>query len=125
MRIRGCMAVLLMGGIGLSCSEDEYIVTLVPVSSISTLAKTGTGIHFAVKALGGSSCTGFSHFDVTTEESVRSIRIFSKRNKEDVCAAVITEFDAAGSIDISGGGTYTLRFWQTDTTSLDSIIVFP
>ena len=113
-----------------SCSLDPgnnsgYLITLVPTVSITSIIKTRTGVNFAVIALGGSSCTGFSHYEATKQDTSFYIKIFSKRRKSDICLDVIIEFNATGSIKIDRNGTYKLRFCKTDSSSVDTSFVYP
>ena len=124
-RVIYCAAVALT--FVLACDElnEDFIERPSPVVSQSVTSRTPTSVIFKATAVWGNSCGRFSSATVFQIDSTYYIRVFGQEPRDAVCLTVMTTFD--GMIAMSGiiPRRYTFKFWQSDTTSLDTTIVFP
>ena len=111
----------------LSCSKstDEGEIDWVsPVVNQTVTTKTSSSVAFITKASWGNSCGRFSRSVVTKSDSIYSIKIFGKQPNNSVCATVMITFDAPVAVNITSSGSYTFKFWKSDSTSIDTTLIF-
>jgi len=109
----------------LSDEKNEEIITQkAPVLSFAVSSKSNNAISFKTKASWYNGCGRFSHFTSTKTDSTFYITVFGTQSKNAICTQAFIEFDAPVTVSISGRGNYTFKFWQTDSTSIDTTIIF-
>lgn len=123
-------SLILFAVVLISCQNStegnngEYASQRSSVASISVSAKTNKSIFFIAKATWHNGCGRFSHFTSTKSESTFTISVYGKQPKDAICTQAFIEFDAPVEIAISAAGTYTFKFWKTDSSSIDTTITF-
>lgn len=93
------------------------------VISQSIAVKGGSSVTFTLRASWPNSCGQFSHADVGQAGSLYSIKIFGKQPADAVCAQVLSSFTTSLTIELPAPGAYRFRFWQSDTTNIDTTFV--
>ena len=114
---------ILFSLVFLSCQNDE-IISKSPVVSVSILSTTNSKVWFSTKASWHNGCGSFSHFTSTKTDTIFNITVFGKEPKDAICTAAFIEFDAPVDIPVEESGRFTFRFWQSDSTTVDTTITF-
>ena len=107
-----------------STDEGEIIIGKSPVVSISSTNKSGNNVSFIVKASWHNGCGSFSHFTSSQTDSTFYITVYGRQSKNAICTQAFIKYDAPVDITITGLGKYKFKFWQSDTTSVDTTITF-
>ncbi|MDE3057399.1 MAG: hypothetical protein KGJ59_05535 [Bacteroidota bacterium] len=122
-------AAIFPAALLLACSnatdQGGYTDWASPVVAQTVTAKTLSSVSFLAHAAWGNSCGRFSRAVVAKNGSVYSIKILGKQPKDAVCLAVVIAFEAPVTIGIFSPGTYTFKFWQSDSTTLDTPLTVP
>jgi hypothetical protein len=105
-------------------SDDETASSKSPVKSISILSQTNNKVSFMAKASWPNGCGYFSHFTYSKTNSNFYITVFGTQPKHATCTLAFIEYDAPVDLTIDKAGTYTFKFWRTDSTSVDTTITF-
>lgn len=100
-----------------------YIEAASPALSQTIVKKGGSSVSFSVRASWGSSCGSFSRALVSLDGNVYTIKILGKQPKEAVCLTVMSSFTAPVTIELPSPGLYRYRFWQSDSTAIDTTFV--
>lgn len=101
-------------------TNDEKLVL---PSYVHSLIVTSRAPAFVAKASWHNGCGRFERADISRKDSIYSIRIFGSQKKNAVCTQAPIEYDAPASFSpILERGTYTFKFWRSDTTSLDTTL---
>ena len=106
-----------------STNNGEMLTLPSPVVSVTVSQKSTTQISFLAKASWHNGCGRFAYFDSTRTGFTYSIKVFGTQPKNAVCTQAFIQFDAPVAIKIPVSGSYTFRFWRSDTTSLDTTLV--
>jgi len=109
-------------GCSRSTDEGDYIERVTPVENQTVTSKTSTSISFNTVVGWGNGCGKFSRSDVIKADSVYLIKILGREPKDAVCTAVLISFNAPVTINLPSTGTYTFKFWRSDSTSTDTTI---
>lgn len=114
---------LILSIMFLSC-QDDYIIRESPVLSVSVSSKTNDKVSFLTRASWHNGCGSFSHFTSTKTDTIFYITVFGKQPKDAVCTQAFIEFEAPVEISIEESGRFTFRFWESDTSTVDTTITF-
>ncbi len=117
------VATAILFGCSNSTDEGDYIEWATPVVSQEVKSKTSSLVSFTARASWGSSCGGFSRAVVAKTDSVYSIKVFGRQPKNAVCLAVMISFEAPVTINIPSPGTYSFKFWRSDSTTIDTTFI--
>ncbi len=100
--------------------SDEDLTLRSSVASAKVTSQSTSQISFVAKASWHNGCGRFSSADVIQNASSFLITVFGTQKKNAVCTDAFIEFDAPVTIQVPVSGTYTFKFWRTDTTSFDT-----
>lgn len=116
--------ILLSGLLFLSCQEPEdnpkMITAKSPVTSIVDVTRTGGIVTAWVWASWPNGCGRYSHYEIFSADSVRVITVYGQQPEGAVCTQGIIRYLTGISIPSLPSGSYTFRFWQSDTTTVDT-----
>ncbi len=104
--------------------EGEIVTGKSPVVTISSTNKSSNKVSFIVKASWYNGCGSFSHFTSSQTDSTFYITVYGRQPKNATCTQAFIVYDAPVDITITGLGKYRFKFWQSDTTSVDTTITF-
>lgn len=121
-------ALLVLGSCSLVTSsqdkaDSEYMEAPSPVLSQNVATKGGASVTFMLKASWGSSCGSFSRAEVGRSGSEYTIKIYGRQLKSAVCLTVMSSYDVPLTIDLPSPGAYRFKFWQSDTSNIDTMFV--
>jgi len=101
---------------------DELVVRRSYVGSAAVTQKATFQVSFIAKASWHNGCGRFSRAEVTQSASSFFITVYGMQKKNAVCTQAFIEFDAPVTVQIPTAGTYTFKFWRTDSTSYDTTL---
>jgi hypothetical protein len=120
--------ILLILSIFILCGcdilDDQYIIKLSPVGTIDIANKSPNSILFIAHASWPNGCGSVDHSEVVKNGSNYSIKVYGKQEKDAICTQAFITIDALVNIQNISAGTYSFSFWQSDTTSVDTTIIF-
>lgn len=107
--------------------EPYWFYLAVPVDSIAVGQVNGSGAGFIARVGWRNACGEFSHNVITRDGNTFTVTVIGKEyiSPATACAQVETSFSAPVSVPLPGPGTYTFRFWRTDSTTLDTTLTAP
>ncbi|MEO8230881.1 MAG: hypothetical protein ABI638_01270 [Ignavibacteriota bacterium] len=94
-------------------------VDSVSVNSVSNLTANFTAIIFC-----GSYCWEKTYFEKSISGSDIFIKTFAVSDGSTVCPQVCVEYQTPINISLPSSGSYTFHFWKSDTSSIDTTIIF-
>ena len=112
--------LIALGSCSSSSDQGDYFERATPVLTQTVTAKTSTIVSFLARATWGSSCGSFSRSEVARTDSVYFIKVFGRQPKDAVCLTVVISFEAPITVNIPSPGTYSFKFWKSDSTSKDT-----
>ena len=109
-----------------ACSvfEDDEIRRPFPVDSISVNSISNLTVNFTAIIFCGSYCWKETYFEKSISGSDVFIKTFAVLDGSSVCPQVCVEYQTPIIISLPSSGSYTLHFWKSDTSSIDTTIVF-
>jgi len=114
--------VTLISGCSLPDAGDQHIVQRSPVVGISRIERSDTSATVAVVAVWPNICGVFSHNVVERDGHSFSVEVFGEQHGGGACGTALKEFESVVTIVIDEPGLYLFCFWQTDSTSVDTIV---
>jgi len=88
-------------------------------------SKSASAVSLVAKASWHNGCGYFNRADVVSQANSFLITIYGQQERDANCTQAFIEFDAPVNIQIPSAGTYTFRFWETDSTTLDTTFAVP
>ncbi len=124
--------LLIVSFLNSSCSDIysqnnqlKYSESIVRVDSVRVKAISGTAVSFSVYCTVGDPCWEFSsassHFD---SQSIYT-SISARRDKESICAQVISVLKAEVTIAVIKSGENSFYFWQAEDQYLTIKVQIP
>lgn len=110
-----------------SCSiweDDTEIRRPFAVDSITVVNIARNVIEFTATNNCGSMCWKQTYFESNTSRNDVFIKTFFVADGSTICPQVCVEVKTPVQITLPSTGSYTFHFWQSDSTSLDTTIVF-
>ena len=109
-----------------ACSvfEDDEIRRPFPVDSISVNSISNLTANFTAVSFCGSYCWKETYFEKSISGSDVFIKTFAVSDGSAVCPQVCVEHQTSIIISLPGSGSYTFHFWKSDTSSIDTTLVF-
>ena len=109
-----------------ACSsfEDEEIIRPIPVDSIFVNSISSHSVHFTTTIFCGSMCWKNTYFKKRIVGEDVFLKTFAVLDGSSVCPAVCVEVETPINIILQSTGSYTFHFWKSDTSSIDTTIVF-
>jgi hypothetical protein len=108
----------------ISCSPTdtghEFLTLRSSVGSATVTSQSTSQVTFVAKASWHNGCGRFAHADIAQNASSFFITVYGTQPKDAVCTQAFIQFDAPVIVQIPSAGTYTFKFWQTDSTSYDT-----
>ncbi|QQS36238.1 MAG: hypothetical protein IPM56_18685 [Ignavibacteriales bacterium] len=108
-----------------SCSireEEEETSQPFAVESITVNDISRNGINFTAYNSCGSMCWKRTFVETKIDRTDIYVKTIAVFDKYAACPAVCVGTETPVSINLSGNGIYNFHFWQSDSTSLDSVI---
>jgi hypothetical protein len=106
-------------------SSVQYAEFVVRVDSVIVNTVSGSEVNFSVFCTVGDPCWEFasasSHFD---EDNIYT-SISARRNKESICAQVISVLKSNITIAVKSSGATFFHFWQDDNQYLTIKVEMP
>ncbi len=123
MKVHLFMLVFLLSGCVLTDIEDPYERVPLPVEHIDILAYREGQLYVRTYGKAPDACTSYDTSEITSEDAhTYRIRNTGKRNKNALCAQVLTPYTADIRILLPGLGTYRLIFWPG---TVDTVLSLP
>jgi len=88
-------------------------------------SKSASAVSLVAQASWHNGCGYFNRADVVSQANSFLITIYGQQERDANCTQAFIEFDAPVNIQIPSAGTYTFRFWETDSTTLDTTFAVP
>ena len=109
-----------------ACSlfEENDITHPIPVDSISVNNTSSLTADFTAKIYCGSYCWKNTCFEKSINGNNVFIKTFAVSDESSVCPAVCVEYQIPINITLPVSGSYTFHFWKSDTSSIDTTIIF-
>jgi len=119
------IAATLVMGCSLFEDEVEWLRMAAPVDSVAIpdTVSLGERITFRMVFQLNDSCWKFSHLEVVHTDFDIWVRGHAKRDPGLLCFPVLLSFDTTASFLPVSTGDYQFHFWQSDSSSLDTIVV--
>ena len=119
-------SIILMTTILSSCSvfDDDDITRPVPVDSVFVNNTSNLSADFTAKIYCGSYCWKNTYFEKSINGNNVFIKTFAVSDESSVCPAVCVEYQIPINITLRVSGSYTFHFWKSDTSSIDTTIIF-
>ncbi len=114
------MLLLFFVGCNIFDNNDEHLTLPSYVNSAMVTSTSSSQVSFIAKASWHNGCGRFARADVTQNGLVFQIIVYGTQKKNDICTQAFIEFDAPVTIHIPSMGTYTFKFWRSDTSSFDT-----
>jgi hypothetical protein len=102
-------------------SDDEVVTLPSPVRFVRVTNDSALTLTLVAKASWHNGCGHFGRAEVTRNGLVYSIKVFGSQKKNAVCTQAFIEYDAPVSFMLEAG-TYTFKFWRSDTSSVDTTL---
>lgn len=120
------LLILLSSFLFLSCQDPEesprMITAKSPVTSIVDVTRTGSIVTAWVWASWPNGCGRYSHYEIFSADSVRVITVYGQQPEGAVCTQGFIKYLTGISVPNLPPGSYTFRFWQRDSTTVDTTI---
>ena len=109
-----------------SCSsfEDDEVRNPIPVDSILVNNISNLTADFTATIFCGSYCWKNTFFEKSVNGSNVYIKTFAVSDGSAVCPEVCVEVETPIIISLPTSGSYKFHFWKSDTSSIDTTIVF-
>lgn len=119
------IVVLLSSLFFVSCEEEREIIRrIASVDKIIGIEKTGNILFPVVWASWPNGCGRPSGNTIRQDGNTFYITMYGQQYSDEVCTQAFIRFTASAAIGGMSAGTYTFRFFQTDSTSLDTTITW-
>ena len=118
----GFVALLV---IFVSCATDfgdEMLTRRSYVASVTVTQQSASQVTFNAKASWHNGCGKFGRAEVVRSSSVFFVTVYGTQPKDALCTQAFIQFDAPVTVQIPIAGTYTFKFWRTDSTSYDTTL---
>ena len=106
-------------------APSNMIIKKLQVIEIDSVGVSSNSAAFKVTVQTPDMCWKFSHFEVEKTDTGRLITVFGKRDPGDMCAQMISSFDANITVDVPEGGTYECKFWCGDSEMMSKSVEIP
>ena len=100
---------------------DKSIVAPLSASKINSIKITGKQVTVNVTYFLPNPCWHYYKTVNSNNDTVFTSKVFGKYNGE-LCIQVVSSFEHSQQINFSTRGEKLLRFWQNDSTFLDTLI---
>ncbi len=115
--------VLLLPLLILSCTEnDDYQIQQRGVSQIDSIWVTQSSVICSVFAWTPDPCYDFDHHTLEKDGKQYLISIYTRHDGSAICPCVVWSISPRISIPKPAPGEYLIRFWQSDSSTLDTLI---
>jgi len=101
---------------------DELLILRSSVATATLTNQSTSQVTFLARASWFNGCGRFARAEITRNASSFFITIYGMQPKDAVCTQAFILFPAPVTIQIPSGGTYTFKFWRTDSTSYDTTL---
>lgn len=119
------IAIAIIMLLSAGCEEEPQKITRVaPVDEIIAIEKTGSIIHTLVWAEWPNGCGRPSHNTVQRHDNTFHITVYGYQNSDEICTQAFIRFSASPAVLNIGPGSYTFRFFCSDSTSIDTTITW-
>ncbi len=111
-------------GCGFLTSDEENKDRLASIDSISVVSITELSAKFNLYATVPDPCWLYARHTEYRDDKEYTYRVYILRKENSDCPQVLTTLTFPMELWVPSKGTYTLRFHQTDTITLDTAITF-
>lgn len=112
-----------------ACSENSDVVEnnpiKTPVHEILSLEIENKTVRFTVVSSFPTPCYDFEKIDFNVADNTIDAAVFARLTTNDPCITMISQEEISSEITLELSGEYRLRFWKSDTQTLDTLIVVP
>lgn len=111
----------------ISCSEPEQEkeTRITPAHTIREITILDNSAIFTVSCAIPTPCWEFHSYDVITSNNDYYITFYVKSTDQSVCPQYISSLNAYYNVDVNESGEYRFHFYKTDSSSIDTTILFP
>jgi hypothetical protein len=107
----------------LGCTEnDDYQIQQHSVSRIDSIWVTQSSVICSVLVWTPDPCYDFDHHTLKKEGNQYLISIYTRYDGSAICPCVVWSVSPRITIPKPVPGDYLFSFWQSDSTSLDTLI---
>lgn len=112
-----------------SCSTDASSQTPTPVLlSAVAIDSVGVSMHtvtIRVVCTIPTPCWIFVRTEYSKQSNVFSVSVYGRRVSNNPCVQVLSSLKATLTAAVDSAGSYTFRFWRSDTSSVDTTVTVP
>ena len=130
MLIIGLFLITTINSCGILNSEDKIYAT--SIDSVKVSSVNSNSVSFLTYITTSSSCWSFSNitidkipvvnFPVDTPYDLYQIKVFVKRNDNELCMDIVEVIEIPVVVDIGNSQLVRFNFWQNNSTYLDTMI---
>ncbi len=102
---------------------DPDNIQPMPVSKIEKIEIVNNSVNILFTVSIGSPCWGYYQTKSSNTENTFVAKIYAKLLTTDPCPTVMSSFTREETIYFSSRGEKNIRFWQNDSTYIDTTIV--
>ncbi|MBI9070851.1 MAG: hypothetical protein JEY94_04600 [Melioribacteraceae bacterium] len=118
------ISIFIMVSCDLTNLGDEDVFRKVPVLKITSIKRDAGKIEFEVNASYPNGCGSFSHSEWTQRVTNIDVAVYGKQKDGATCTDAIITIKGKVELNEPVSGSYTYHFWQSDSSSLDTTLVF-
>ena len=123
------LLVLLLAAVGFcGCAlfdDDDYLVRRLGAEDIDITELTDHGVIFTFHGQTPDPCHEHYFNDIVRNDSEILVSVYARREKRLICACVVTDIAWPIDVAVPWSGTYLFRFWQSDSTTVDTTLTVP
>lgn len=108
------------GNKSLPGGNGDFIEQKVSVRQVKSIERQGQQLAIDLNVEVPNPCWTFSRYEINETAEGAEIVIFAKKEKDAVCIQMVGAFDTQVSCPIEGD-QHRLRFWQGESTTLDTL----
>ena len=113
--------IILIQACGIN-ESDHSMISPLSATKIDSIQINGKQVTTTVTYLIGTPCWYFYKAENNNVNDVFTSRVYGKYDGE-ICVQVVSSLKHTEKINFTTSGTKNLRFWQNDSTYLDTLIV--
>lgn len=118
------LSIFLLVSCDITNLGDEDVFTKVPVKGFKSIKKEDGKVIFEVYASYPNGCGSFSHSEYKQTNRDFNIDVYGKQKEGATCTDQIKTIEGVVELNQPLSGPYKYSFWQSDTSSLDTTLVF-
>ena len=117
-------SLLLSGCSSVGDDTSETIVDPVGIAKIDSVSQKDRSVWIRVRGSWPNGCGTFSRMKSSQDGRSYRIKMYGEQPRGAFCTTNFVPVFGEWETTVPEAGTYTFRFWQTDSTTLDTTLTF-